>query len=200
MSAKNIFTVTITGFLLSACNQVVDEYSLKKNTKQIEKPEPSPTKADWDGALKKLIPEEKVSQEGNGTYSFASYPLPKNNLKGTALLGSRDEFRKIRHYRTSLGYSDYPRGADVNFYIALVDYGQPEFFVKPVYKGDSWLFFDRVQFLADGVVVIDKKFKHDELSRDYGSGWVYESADFIAGGDDIAALRVFAKSKILQLG
>lgn len=51
------------------------------------------------------------------------------------------------------------------------------------YRGSDWIFFDRIQILADDVKVFDKKFSQEDISRRVDDGKVIESVDFIVDDD-----------------
>lgn len=188
-------------FSLAACQPIqVQEVSHKPVVKE----EPvgkinRVTRQDWEGDLKSVAEEKNIKRKEDGTYSFTTrIGVPESGGQVLNLLGVRDEFRRLRHYEDYMSKSSlYSTGVDVGFYLALADYQKPDFFVAPQYFGDDWMFVERIQFMADGDVVLDKSFGHEEVDRNVSSsdGLVRERVDFFLNENELDALRKFQGSK-----
>ena len=62
------------------------------------------------------------------------------------------------------------------------------------YTGDSWIFFKKITVSVDGQNYV-KDFDYFEVSRDNGSGDVWEYVDISPSTTDINMLRAIAASK-----
>lgn len=62
------------------------------------------------------------------------------------------------------------------------------------YTGDSWIFFKKITVSLDGQNYV-KDFDYFDVSRDNGSGDVWEYVDISPSGTDINMLRAIAASK-----
>lgn len=82
-------------------------------------------------------------------------------------------------------------------YIAVPDGMAPTVRIFVSYNGNSWLFFNKLKIVSDGVTSIDKTFygKSDNVTKNLIGTKVFESVDFYADYFDIGGLRQIANSK-----
>ena len=79
-------------------------------------------------------------------------------------------------------------------YIGVDSYGNAWLRLVFHYTGDSWIFFKKITVSVDGQNYV-KDFDYFEVSRDNGSGDVWEYVDISPSGTDINMLRAIAASK-----
>jgi hypothetical protein len=79
-------------------------------------------------------------------------------------------------------------------YIGVDSYGNAWLRLVFHYTGDSWIFFKKITVSVD-VQNYVKDFDYFEVSRDNGSGDVWEYVDISPSGTDINMLRAIAASK-----
>jgi hypothetical protein len=79
-------------------------------------------------------------------------------------------------------------------YIGVDSYGNAWLRLVFHYTGDSWIFFKKITVSVDGQNYV-KDFDYFEVSRDNGSGDVWEYVDISLSGTDINMLRAIAASK-----
>jgi hypothetical protein len=101
----------------------------------------------------------------------------------------RDKMEKVSFYTPQ---SHNVLGDRLYTYISIPDDRPALLRVVPFYYGDEWIFYDQIKVMADDNIVYEKQFNYDEVRRDNSSGHVWETADYFALEDDIAALRKIA--------
>ena len=79
-------------------------------------------------------------------------------------------------------------------YIGVDSYGNAWLRLVFHYTGDSWIFFKKITVSVDGQNYV-KDFDYFEVSRDNGSGDVWEYVDISPSTTDINMLRAIAASK-----
>lgn len=104
----------------------------------------------------------------------------------------RDKMESISFYSTK----DEPWiGTGITVYLSVPDDARPLLRVVPHYHGDSWIFFTSVKVMADGKIVYDRSFDGLHMKHDNNVTGVYESVDYAAQADDVAAVRAMASAK-----
>lgn len=106
----------------------------------------------------------------------------------------RDKIEKVTFYSprtTSAEWSNQYLAT----YISIPDGSRAILRIYPHYQGDDWIFFDHLKVMADNEIVYDREYSSSDMRHDNKGGRVYESADYAAKDDDIAAMRKIAVAK-----
>lgn len=97
-----------------------------------------------------------------------------------------DKFHGVEYW-TSYP-NDSSENAKSNFDLSFpIKGGTPKMYLTMIYSGDGWIFFDRIRILAEDKIIFDKNFSREEVTRDNGSGSVWELVT-IKITDDIARM------------
>jgi hypothetical protein len=105
------------------------------------------------------------------------------------LISNRDEMEKVSFFQAKKRNLLSSR---IEAYISLSDGTHPYLRVHSNYHGDDWVFYDTIKVMADETVIYEKKFARAEVLRNHASGAVWETADYLAREDDLAALKKIA--------
>ncbi|MDN7427783.1 hypothetical protein [Burkholderia sp. AU45388] len=106
----------------------------------------------------------------------------------------RDKVEKITFYSPKTNSSEWSNQY-LGVYISVPDGKGPIFRIYPHYQGDDWIFFDHLKVLADNEIVYEKEYSSSDMRRDAKSSRVYESTDYAAKDDDIAAMRKISSAR-----
>lgn len=145
---------------------------------------------------KSIDPEVKLAAENliqklnakelNTDKSRPIESLTKDEKKGFNF--DYDKFKKHYFIKAKSGYTDkfYP-------YISVSSSGDLFMRLKVVYRGSSWVFFERIQLIIDGK---DYFIPHKSESRQVVSGGsVYESVDLTVDDEILEILKAVANAK-----
>lgn len=110
------------------------------------------------------------------------------------LEAERDKVERITFYTPPTSLDEW-NTQSLAAYISLPDGRGPILRINPHYHGEDWIFFNHIKVMADNDIVYDKQFSFGDVKRDNNSAGVYESADYAARDDDIAAMRKIATAK-----
>ncbi|WP_155638697.1 hypothetical protein [Burkholderia territorii] len=103
----------------------------------------------------------------------------------------RDKIEKVTFYSPKTNSNEWSNQY-LGVYISIPDGKGPIFRIYPHYQGDDWIFFDHLKVMADNEIVYEKDYSNSNMRRDAKSSRVYESTDYAAKDDDIAAMRKIA--------
>lgn len=198
-----LFTAAAAALLLTGCNKK-EEQQVQNNSPTIaaetpvDQPKPAYTKKEWRAALKSTFEESAVKTDEDGITEYSACFKKKDDGKCALFaFGKRDAFRKIDHLtpiHTRLNRIVNAQ-TQVGTYIAAIECEAPSLLLEPaVNKRGGWLFMEKVAFMADGDVVLERDFEHNRVDRDNESSWIHEKAAFIPTSNELDGLKRFTES------
>lgn len=169
-------------------------------------PEPRPfTTKEWRAAFESSFVASDVEEDGDGVTTYtACFGTTTNGKCNHVAFGKNDAFRKIDHltpFSTQLNKianaSNY-----IGIYIAAMECKMPILLMSTsVNMKSDWVFIEKVAFMADNDVVIERSLPYDTVSRSHRNGWIHENARFIVEPNELDALEMFvsAKKRIIRV-
>ncbi len=111
---------------------------------------------------------------------------------------NRDKIEKVSFYTAE---SVRPYNDHLSAYISQPDGSRTYLRVKVDFHADSWIFWNEFKVMSDDEVVYAKDLGRSNVVRDNNTAGVFESADFLATAEDLAALKriVAAKKSTIRL-
>ena len=183
-----------------ACKPVVGSTAPAKATPL----PPSATKEDWVKAIKAVYDESNTEVDGKGITEFAACfkrgkalapdGRPKCELFSFA---KYDAFNRITVFTPiESRLREHSSSKYLHSYVALLDCERPSIVLSPHFFGkNGWLFMERVAVMADGNIVLEHTFDHNDVQRDNNSWGVDERARWIASGEERMVLKKVVDSK-----
>lgn len=124
--------------------------------------------------------------------------------------GKRDDFRKIQFFSDpgidwwglTTKYAGGSTGRSfVGAYVSLPDCRRPTIFLHPTFRGDGWMFVENFGIMADGAMIIDRKFESSYVDRDNFDDGISESIHVALSDREVKALRklVQAQNVIIRI-
>jgi len=169
-------------------------------------PPPAPiTKADWDAALKATFKESlrKTDDDGNVDFLACFGAMDAASGKGVCASGLGNPFTKMTTFK--LPTSELRNLAEktrrggirpyLDTYVTLIDCRRPTIVLSPYLEASGWLFLRRVAVMADGEIVLERSFDHNDVRRDNDSDGVTEQAYWVLSDGEVKALRAVPKAK-----
>lgn len=126
------------------------------------------------------MPEKAISQKSvSEDEKRAMFEKISDRMGGVEI----DKFKSSQFWNSRPGDKEY-RDPYTYFYLSSPsDKLSPKARLVIAYIGDRWVFFDRVQILADDDLVFDQRYNREEVSRDNGSSFVMEVVDMPVSED-----------------
>lgn len=204
---KAVLAAAVSAMILAGCGQKQEDQSAPASP--VATPVPLPkapyTKTEWRAAFKSTFEESEVKTDNDGITEYSACFQKKEDGKCDVFAwGKRDAFRKIDHLTPPMTkWNNGGREAShVGAYIAAVECDSPSLLIAPTVNGkNGWLFMEKVAFMADGEVVLERSFEHNRVDRDNGASWIREQATFIPNDVELNAVRKFAQadSQIIRI-
>ena len=181
-----------------ACGKEPPQVTDKTDVEVVRAKKPAVTKDQWIAAFRSSFEATKTKSGDDGITTYtACFEKGEGDQCHLLVKGQHDGFRKLDHltppgtgWRQSLGDRSGPY---VGAYIAVPECGTPSVVLTPVVTGTSWLFMNKVAFMADDEVILERSFH--EVERDHNAQRTFEHASFIANNLEIDALKKFASAK-----
>ncbi|QIL72291.1 hypothetical protein G7048_19190 [Diaphorobacter sp. HDW4B] len=199
-------------FFVAACSDDGAVASTTPTTVAAPTPPPKPayTPEDWkrDFASTFEVSESKTDSSGITSYR-ACFDLEGKKCS-TLMSGMKDGFRKVDHLTPPLtAFHEYTvkypkKGAAASFVdlrVVAPQCREAATILNPVLHANTWLFMDKVAFMADGDVVYERTAEPQAVKRDTDDGRIWEKWTFKLETADYAKLEKFAaaQSKIIRL-
>lgn len=198
-----LLPIMIAALMICACSPKNE--AIEQATAPVEPAPPPFTKSEWRTAFKSSFEEKSAKSTDDGITEYsACFHKDEKGKCDLVLLGKRDAFRKIDHltpfYTMMNDIGDL--FSHVGTYIAAIECDTPSVLINPTINSrNGWLFMEKVAFMADGEVVVERSFEHNAVKRDNENSWIHEKATFIASPSELAAFQRFteAKSQIIRI-
>lgn len=153
------------------------------------------TIAEWTTALKSSYKQKNFLDEGDGVSKFTVSFEDKDRAKDVMSFGKRDEFRKLRIFRTDYSYK---HSTALDTYVSILDGGRPVLILSPSYLGRSWIFMNKLSIMVDGELIFEREFEPRASDREIKGEGVVENYGLLATELEINALRkISSDSKVL---
>ncbi len=193
-----VIATLIAGAAVAGCNKQTEDTTTAQaqppKVEIVQPPKPPFDAAMWKSAFRSTFEERSLKASDDGTAEYgACFKLPEQE-KCNFFFGKRDGFRKIDHLippNTKLNNvaNIY---TNVRIYLSARECNQPNVLIEPVVnKKGGWLFMEKVAFMVDGDVVLEKSFEHSAVDRDQDYPFIKERATFITDQSDIEGLKKF---------
>lgn len=183
--------------------------------KQAVAPKKEFTAAQWNEALHSAFIAGKRNDDSNGTTQYKACFDKQNNdagkcdkdAQGITAIVDEDKFKHSYLFQPEMSwltrdtFLTTKSGAwgTIGILISTRECRAPTIGIHPKITLKNWISMDEIAFMADGVVVFDKKLDKNNVSRrigaDLGDGGVTEQAWVVLKDDDIEALRHFSAAK-----
>ena len=212
----NWFTATVAlgaATLLVACGDKGPDHTSSKDTQPQVAPAPPPkpsyTEEQWKKDYLTTYTSSNLKDEGDGMTSFmACFPIAEKEC-GYRFMGLKDGFRKVEQltptltafHHTYIKYAKKSSGGMVDMRVVTAPCKRAILALNPKLHVKTWLFMNKVAFMADGDVVYERSVDSQRVDRDVVSDGVVESWTFIVQDSDHPQLEKFAqaKSKLIRL-
>jgi hypothetical protein len=197
-----VIATLVAGVVISGCNKQSDDTSNTQTqppkVEIVQPPKPPFDAAMWKTAFRSTFEERSLKASDDGTAEYGACFKSPEQEKCNFFFGKRDGFRKIDHLispNTSLN-NIANLYTNIRIYISAKECNQPNILIEPVVnKKGGWIFMEKVAFMVDGDVVLEKSFEHTAVDRDQDYPAIRERATFIADQSEIEALRKFVSGK-----
>ena len=162
-------------------------------------PKPPYTKDEWRAAFKSAFVENnpKTNYDGITEYT-ACFQNEEGGKCPVFTFGKRDAFRKIDYLtpaHTELNNIGNIQ-THIGTYIAAIECQPPSLLIAPkINRKGGWLFMEKISFMADGEVILERAFEHSLIDRDNDGYWIHEKGTFIATLAERDILSKFAASE-----
>jgi len=193
---KRLWIAIVFSVLLGACDRAADVSvpAVGAGTSAPTNTQPAapsgPTRAEWKAAVAGTYDETKREDKGDGNTEFVACFARENGKCKLLTFGRHDAFSKLTFFvppSTQLGkFRHEPR---VETHVVVGECERPDVVVQAVYetKG-SWLFMNRVSFMVDGDVELERRFEFNEVKRDNDTRGIEERAAWLLSADDLVRM------------
>ncbi|MDT0140194.1 hypothetical protein [Acidovorax sp. PRC11] len=151
------------------------------------------TSVDWKAAYKSAfqMKEPKTNEDGVAEYR-ACFDSTEDKKCGLFFFGKTDGFKKVEYLTPT--WSRLNDIGDIytytQIYLAARECHAPSILIAPtVNQKGNWLFLRKASYMADGNVILEHEFDHNDVRRNADGGDIHEMATWLASEADIQALR-----------
>lgn len=208
-----LFCIGIASLSLAACNPKTESATPTATlVAPLAAVLPSVTVDQWRAALTSAYVGWDSKQDAGLEEFYACFgiydPVAKPRCtSGGTFAGERDAFKRVYRFRPALGrfaemsaeYSLKP-AAYVGFSMAMRECDRsPTVLALVRFSGDNWLFVESFAVLADGNLVLEKKFPYESVERDTIGRGVTERGATVLEPAEIAALKTIQSAQSVQV-
>lgn len=159
---------------------------------------PAATRAQWLAAAKGTYVTTNSKTDGDGVTEFSACFPAIGEKCPPFMRGKRDAFRKLTIFTPAKSlWNRYGAQGHVVPYFSVLDCGPPVLLINPTYSASSWLFMEKVAFMADGEVVLEREFQSWDGSRETVRDGVMESIHWAVDPVDLVKVRALLDGKTI---
>ena len=166
-------------------------------------PKPAYSNEDWRRDFTSAFVQSNEKTDSEGITNYRACFLPSGEKCGIFLSGMKDGFRKVDHltppmtawHETSVKYTTKSGSALIDMRVVAQQCTEAVAVLNPTLHAKSWLFMNKVAFMADGDVVYEQDAPSQGVKRDAEDGRVMENWSLKLEPVDYEKLQKFATAK-----